>query len=75
MKNEELLEQLAELEHQQWMEWAKTLIQKENLSKETFTRWQSFFVPYEKLSEDVKELDRNYAKKVIALVKKHSDYL
>lgn len=73
MHKEQLLEQLAELEHQQWMNWAQHLIQTENLSQATITRWQSFFIPYDQLSESIKEQDRDYARKVMDVVKKHLD--
>lgn len=68
MKQEDLLEQLAELEHQQWMSWAKHLMATEQLATATVKRWQSYFVPYAQLPEDIKELDRNYARKVLTLL-------
>ncbi len=67
----DLLETLAELEHQQWMNWAKQIMQKEKLSQETTKRWKNYFIPYKDLPEDIKELDRNYARKVISALKDH----
>lgn len=63
-----LLEILAELEHQQWMNWAKDLMIRESLSEEITERWKSYFVLYKDLPESVKELDRNYARKVISVI-------
>ncbi len=71
-KEADLLETLAEIEHQQWMNWAKHLIQTEKLSQETIERWKSYFIPYQELPEAIKELDRNYAKKVIAAFKTYN---
>jgi len=71
-----LLESLAELEHDQWMEWAKGVLESEaeslteEISKERQERWQKLFVPYADLSEEDKEDDRKYARKVIARLKK-----
>ena len=71
MKKEEtkLLEKLAALEHQQWMSWAKSLLKKEKLSKRTVEKWEGYFVPYNELPEEIKELDRVYAKNVSILKK------
>lgn len=68
--NEELLESLSQLEHQQWMSWAKTMLETEKISEQRKLQWESYFVPYHQLPENIKELDRNYARKVIALLKK-----
>ncbi|NMH88970.1 hypothetical protein [Flavivirga algicola] len=65
----ELLEILAELEHIQWTNWAKNLIKRESLSIETIERWESYFVPYKNLPENIKELDRDYARKVMSALK------
>lgn len=53
-----LLERLAEIEHEQWMQWARTLMEKEGaLSEERKERWRSLFVPYDELPEEWKEFD------------------
>jgi len=74
-----LLEKLADLEHQQWMEWAKELRKTENLSPERLERWRiSGFIPYSHLAEHLKEQDRVFARKVAELIAqeilKHKDY-
>jgi len=63
-----LLERLAELEHEQWMAWARTLMETEQLSEERRKRWQQYMVPYAELPEDVKEHDRVWARKAVAIV-------
>lgn len=63
----ELREELACLEHEQWMKWAKDIVVKESISSERKTRWQEYFVHYSELAEEVKEEDRFWADKVLAL--------
>jgi predicted transcriptional regulator len=58
-----LLEELAAIEHTQWIEWSKNLAEKENLSPERLERWQKLWVPYEQLDEKDKENDRKWARK------------
>jgi hypothetical protein len=64
-----LLESLAKQEHDQWMDWAKTLMEKEpGLTPERVARWQAYMVPYEELTEEVKEFDRVWARKSLSLL-------
>jgi hypothetical protein len=63
----ELLEKLADLEHQQWIEWSKSV--STEVSKERQARWKKYWVPYSDLDEKVKEQDRVYARKIIKLLK------
>lgn len=58
------IEKIAELEHEQWMEWAKSLMKDEDLSPERIKRWKKLFVDYDKLSEKDKKDDRKWARKV-----------
>lgn len=60
-----LLERLAAIEHEQWIEWSKNIAEKENISPECLLRWKKYWVPYNELSEDVKELDRVWARKIL----------
>lgn len=71
MNDKDLLEKLAELEHEQWMTWAKKILETENISIETRTRWAKYFVPYSELSEEVKELDLSFAQKSFNIFKKY----
>lgn len=66
-----LLEDLAALEHDQWEEWAKNIMDKEELSEDRVQRWKKLFVPYQNLSEDMKDMDREWAMKVLKLVAKY----
>ncbi len=63
MMDEPLLERLAELEHEQWMAWSQSVATE--VSAERRRRWQALWVPYQDLPEEVKELDRLWARKVL----------
>src|SRR3984957_2244465 len=62
----ELLETLAMLEHEQWMQWAKTILMSEQISVERRNRWIECFQPYHELTEEQKEHDRIWARKIMA---------
>lgn len=65
---DDLVERLAALEHEQWMEWAQAIQREEPISLERARRWQGHYVPYADLPEQVKEQDRVYARKVVAVI-------
>lgn len=60
-------EQVAIIIHELWMGWAKTLIASEpGLSQERKERWEKeCFKPYDELSEEMKNLDRKFAKQIV----------
>ena len=67
-----LKEELAALEHEQWMSWASDLmLSEEKLSDERIKRWSLFMVPYEDLPDTFKNSDRVWAEKVWAIIEKH----
>ena len=61
---QELLERLAELEHEQWVAWSRAVAAEVSAARRR--RWQECWVPYAELPEEVKELDREWARKVLA---------
>jgi hypothetical protein len=69
-KLKDKLEELSAEIHNQWTTWAKELIVSEpNLSIERQARWQNeCFKNYDQLSEDMKQLDRNFAMKILNLI-------
>lgn len=70
-KDKDIIEKLASLEHDQWMEWAKNILKEEKISKKRKDRWEKeCFKPYEDLSEEMKEFDRKWARKALKIVKK-----
>ena len=68
MNEEEVLERLAEVEHEQWMSWSQSVA--EEVSAEQRQRWQECWVPYVDLPEEVKELDRQWARKVLEALRR-----
>jgi hypothetical protein len=64
-----LIECLAELEHEQWWEWSREIVKKEPISLTRRSRWESFWIPYGLLSEETKEHDRKWARKVLKAVR------
>jgi len=59
-------ENLAELEHEQWAHWTRYMLN--NLTEENISRWKKQIeTPYNMLSEEEKESDRTWARKVIFL--------
>lgn len=70
--SEPMLEALASLEHDQWMDWAKNLMEKEpGLSQERKERWQKFMFPYCELDEAAKDMDRVWAAKAVEIAMFH----
>lgn len=63
-----LLEKIAALEHEQWITWAKSILSTEEISNERADRWSKYFIPYEELSDDIKEHDRVWARKVLEII-------
>lgn len=67
-----LREELAALEHQQWVSWSKEVADGEDISDERIERWREHWVPYEELDEDVKDHDRRWADHVLDVLAKRS---
>jgi hypothetical protein len=69
-----LLESLAALEHDQWRAWARTLMETEiYLSDARRRRWERLIDrAYDDLTEEEKEQDRVWARKVKQIVAYHS---
>ena len=62
-----LLEALSDLEHQQWMKWAQSIIDSEPISDARKQRWATMMVDYKDLPDNIQEYDREWARKVMAL--------
>lgn len=64
-------EKLAALEHIQWSHWTAYML--DNLTPENIERWrQQINTPYSELSETEKESDREWADKVLEILKDNS---
>ena len=62
-----LREKIAKLEHEQWIEWSKTLADSEDISLGRLIRWTGCWKDYKLLSEQQKDFDRIWADKILAL--------
>lgn len=65
--NEQLIEQLANLEHDRWSRWMIYMF--DNWTEENISRWKwQMITPYAKLPEHSKESDRKEARKTMEIV-------
>lgn len=75
----DFIEELADLEHQQWSHWTDYLFKRLSLkpnslrvderTRKDFKRWvKQIITPYKDLSEKEKDADRVWARKVIKLI-------
>ena len=62
----QLIEWLADLEHQQWIAWIKNIVDSEKISEDRMVRWAGLLKDYKKLTEEQKEQDREWAEKIIS---------
>ena len=81
ISGEEIREQLAELEHKQWMCWTKSIIKSwleplRNRPNDALAvlinHWGKNHKPYKRLPEETKEHDRVWADKVLILFSHHT---
>jgi hypothetical protein len=78
----DLVEKLAELEHDQWIHYSKDVADRiknacslEQLLKETIQKWQDKWIDYCLLSEEDKNKDKVWAIKVLELLKENKQLL
>lgn len=62
----DLLEEIAGLEHEQWVEWTQAVAK--DLWPERRKRWEAYWVPYEQLPESAKDFPRKWAQKIMDLI-------
>ena len=67
--DEEILELVASLEHEQWMAWTKLLVKDGKVSDDIALSWQKEWVSYHDLSERGKDAHREWAGFVLEVVK------
>ena len=70
IQRDDLLESLARLEHEQWMHWSKAVAA--DVPEATRATWSTSWKDYAELNEVMKEADRVWARKVIALLHHHN---
>jgi hypothetical protein len=64
---DDLIEALAELEHEQWMYWSQSVAAE--VPALTKARWQRSWIAYPDLNNELKEADRVWAQKVANLLR------
>lgn len=64
---DDLLVRLAELEHEQWMHWSQAVAGE--VPESTRAKWKSMWIPYSELTEELREHDRVWARKVLELLR------
>lgn len=56
------IEELAELEHEQWAHWTRYML--DNLTDENISRWrEQIETPYSQLTDKEKDSDRDWARR------------
>lgn len=63
---EDMVEKLAPLEHEQWKVWMQNM--RQYLTQEGIDKYNKYMVNYEDLSDHEKEWDREWARKVIEVL-------
>jgi len=72
-REKKAIEELSNLEHEQWVAWSKALYLKETLSVGRIFHWQECWKPYLALTEEQKEQDRVWARKLLPIIKKQCE--
>jgi hypothetical protein len=67
LNDPQLIEALADLEHEQWRRWSRAVSSEVHDSRRA--RWRRFDVPYAQLDEAAKEQDREWARKSLAAIR------
>jgi len=70
IQTDDLVESLARLEHEQWMHWSQAVAG--DVPEATRAKWSNSWRDYAELNEVMKEADRVWARKVIALLQHHN---
>jgi hypothetical protein len=66
---DDLIEALANLEHEQWLHWSQAVAAE--VPARTRQKWEGSWVNYGDLNEELKEADRIWARKVVALLQQY----
>ena len=79
---QELIEKLSALEHDQWVQYSKSVYKqirqsasREDLLKKAADKWLPKWEPYDLLSESEKDKDRIWANKVLEIIRSNEQSL
>ncbi len=63
----DLVEALAEIEHEQWMHWSQAVA--EDVTSTAREKWEASWVGYSQLTDELKDADRVWARKIVTLLR------
>ena len=79
---QELIEKLSALEHDQWIQYSRSIYRqikqsasRDDRLKRRADKWQSKWKPYDLLSESEKDKDRIWAYKVLEIIRSSEQYM
>ena len=61
----EIREKIAELEHKQWVKWSRAVADEVSTSRRT--KWKKLWIPYQDLTEEQKDQDREWVTQILSL--------
>ena len=63
----DVIDRISEIIHEAWTEWSKSVSDIEYFAQLILKvdRWEELWIPYEQLSDEMKEKDREWARKII----------
>ena len=68
-----LVEQMAALEHDQWTAWSRSVSEsRSETPEEMHIRWEKLWIPYAKLTSDEKKADRYWVRKMTQLFEREN---
>lgn len=70
MSRKGLLEKISQVFHDSWTHWSKA-VAPDIKNQERLARWEKSWVPYDQLGESTKDLDREWAEKVMEIIEPH----
>jgi len=73
-KEARIIEELADLEHRQWMHWSQYVAREHDIPEKLEEKWNENWKPYSELSEEMKDKDRKWARKALEIVKKEVSF-
>jgi len=65
---ENIIERVASVVHDEWIDWSNIINMEEDISPGRVDCWRKYWIPYDKLPEEIKEIDRIYARKAVDAV-------
>lgn len=67
--SDDLIEALARIEHEPWMHWSQAVAA--DIADATRVKWRRSWVDCAELTDDLKEADRAWTRKVVTLLRQH----